>query len=199
MKADKTQFSKLVEDISVVVPSLSEDAISYFTNKLEYKFVKRNSFFIKEGEQQRYIGYINKGFVRSFYINDKGKEINNRFLLPGEFATHYSAFVKQDKSKYYFHCLEDTELLCFSYQHIQLCYSQFPAFERYGRIVAEEVFVKYETHLENLLFNKPYDRYMHFINAYPEIYQKVSLSMLASYLGIDRVSLSRIRKKLSRQ
>ncbi len=133
---------------------LNGEALNYFINGLAAKSLKRNDFFIKAGEGQRFLGYISRGFVRSFYVNDKGKEINNHFLMHGEFAVHYSAFVKNNTSKYFFQCLDNTEFIRMTYQHIQLCYQKFPEFERYGRIIAEDIFIKYEIHLENMLFNK---------------------------------------------
>lgn len=191
--------SKLTNKIIEASPSCAGAAINFFAKGLTIRQYKRKEFIIRSGKIQKSIGYINNGFVRSFYVNEKGKEINNRFLVAGEFITHYSAFITRKPGRYNFQALQPCEVILFSLEHLTECYKRFPAFERYGRLVAEDVFIKYENHLESFLFQTPTERYQSFPRNYPEEYQSISLTMLSSYLGINRVSLSRIRKRMAKK
>lgn len=76
---------------------------------------------------------------------------------------------------------------------------EFPNLDRYGRLIAEEVLKTQQTRIESFLFDNAETRYLDFIKAYPDIFSRVSLSYLASYLGIERQILTRIRQKLARR
>jgi DNA-binding MarR family transcriptional regulator len=71
--------------------------------------------------------------------------------------------------------------------------------ERYGRLVAEEVLKFQQKRIESFLFETAEQRYLNFVKEQPELLSRVSLSHLSSYLGIERQTLTRIRKKLARQ
>ena len=135
--------------------------------------------------------------MRAFYIDNNGNEISVNFIRENRYATHYSAFITRTPSKYYFQCLEPTVLVTISYKHIQEGYQKFPIFERYGRLVAESVLKIQQKRIEGFLFDNAESRYLDFINENPDLFNRVSLSYLASYLGIERQSLTRIRKKLA--
>jgi hypothetical protein len=76
-------------------------------------------------------------------------------------------------------------------------YNEYKNIERYGRLVTEEVLVQQQTRVESFLFEKAEERYLNFIKRSPNLFNRISLTYLASYLGIERQSLSRIRKKLA--
>jgi hypothetical protein len=130
------------------------------------------------------------------FLDNNGNEISVNFIRENRYATHYSAFITRTPSKYYFQCLEPTVLVTISYKHIQEGYEKFPIFERYGRLVAESVLKIQQKRIEGFLFDNAESRYLDFINENPDLFNRVSLSYLASYLGIERQSLTRIRKKL---
>jgi DNA-binding MarR family transcriptional regulator len=87
-------------------------------------------------------------------------------------------------------------LVCINYEHIQSGYSTYSQLERYGRLVAEEVLKAQQKRIESFLFETAEQRYLEFMHTNPNLFNRVSLSHLASYLGIERQTLTRIRKKL---
>lgn len=179
-------------------PKLSDDTWEYLASGLTIQSFKPKSFYIKEGEIQRTIGFVTQGLIRGYYVNDNGQEITIRFVRELGYATHYSSFITQQPSKYYFQCLEQTEIITLSYQHIQNGYRQYSELENYGRLIAEEVLKAQQKRIESFQFYNAEQRYLHFINDNPQLFNRISLTHLASYLGIERPSLSRIRRKLSR-
>ena len=119
------------------------------------------------------------------------------FIRENGYATHYSAFIAQAASKYYFQCIEPTVIVNLSFKHIQQGYDKFPMLERYGRLVAEQVLQIQQKRIEGLLFDNAESRYLDFMKNNPDLFNRVSLSYLSSYLRIERQSLTRIRKKLA--
>lgn len=119
------------------------------------------------------------------------------FIPEGHYATHYSAFLAQTPSRYTFQCMERSCLVSLPFEHIASGYDRFPGLERYGRLVAEGVVKAQQQRIEGFLFENPEERYRRFVADEPELFRRISLSALASYLGIERQSLTRIRKRIS--
>lgn len=137
--------------------------------------------------------------VRGFYVDEKGNEITTLFSKEGEYVTHYSAFITQTPSRYYFQCLEHTNFVTLNYQQIQEGYEKFMELERYGRLIAEEILKTQRNRIESFQFQNAEERYLDFITHRSEVFQRISLTHLATYLGIERPSLSRIRKRLMKE
>ncbi len=70
--------------------------------------------------------------------------------------------------------------------------------ERFGRLIAEAVLKFQQKRIESFLFDTAEARYLEFIKENPGLFNRVSLSHLSSYLGIERQTLTRIRQKLAR-
>jgi CRP-like cAMP-binding protein len=185
-----------LNSVKSLCPKVTEVELAYLESGLTVRELKAKHFFIHANTIQKEIGYIYSGLIRAFYIDQNGNEISVNFFRENRYATHYPAFITQTSSKYYFQCIEPTTIVTVSYKHIQEGYEQFPIFERYGRLVAEEVLKMQQKRIESFLFEKAETRYLEFVQENPDLFNRVSLSHLASFLGIERQSLTRIRKKL---
>ena len=126
----------------------------------------------------------------------EGNKITTGFVKENEYATDYPAFIRQKPTKYYMECLEPSVIIKLSYQDIQEGYKKFKNNEMYGRLIAEHVLTVQTDRVESFLFENAEQRYLNFIDDNPDIINRISLTHLASYLGIERQSLRRIRKKI---
>lgn len=171
--------------------------LDYLEKGLTVSSLKAKHFYLHANTIQKEIGFIFSGLVRTFYIDKNGGQISVNFLKENRFVTHYPAFITQTPSKYYFQCIEPTVIVNLAYEHILNCYDKFPNLDRYGRLVAEEALKMLHIRIEGLLFDNPEKRYLDFIKENPDLINRVSVSYLSSYLGIERQSLTRIRKKLT--
>jgi CRP/FNR family transcriptional regulator len=160
--------------------------------------LKPKHFFIHANAIQQEIGYVYKGLLRAFYVDEKGNEITVNFITENRYATHYSAFISRTPSKYYFQCIEPTILVNLTFDHIQAGYDKYPNIERYGRMVAEVVLKFQQKRIESFLFETAEQRYLDFIHENPDLFNRVSLSHLSSFLGMEHQTLTRIRQKLAR-
>jgi len=181
--------------IKYIHKDIDEKALECFIEGSTERTLPKNELYIDVRRVHQEIGFVSKGLLRGFYIDDKGNEINTRFIKEGNFATHYSAFISQEPSKYYFKTIEPTQLICFNHQHIQNCYRQFPSFEKFGRLMAEAIIKKMENRLESQHFDNAEKRYYDFMQEYPDLHNRLSLEQIASYIRITRPSLSRLRNK----
>lgn len=183
--------------VRFIQPDMDVATLDYFANGCESRRLKRNEIFIDTNHIHNEIGFVAKGLLRGYYIDDKGNEINTRFIKEGNFATHYKAFITQEASKYYFKAVEPCELLVFNYAHIQKCFALYPDFEKFGRLMAEAIIKKMESRLESQHFDSAEKRYNDFLKEYPDLHNRLSLEQISSYIRITRPALSRLRAKKS--
>lgn len=178
-------------------PELTDQELDLFVSNLTFIELKKKDFFLEAGTVQKSIGFISKGLVRSFYVDHDGNEITVGFYAEEDYATHYPAFITQKPSNYFIQCLETTTFVCLSYNDIQRMYQQSHHIEKYGRLVAEEILKRQQERIESFIFQTAEERYLQFMKNHSIIFNRVSLSHLCSFLGIERQSLTRIRQKLA--
>lgn len=183
--------------VKTLCPSATAAELAYLASGLTVSDLKPRHFYLHANTIQKEIGFVFSGLVRAFYIDDKGDQITVNFARENQYVTHYPAFITQTPSKYYFQCLEPTIIVNLGYTHIQECYNTFPTLDRYGRLIAEEALKVLHRRIESFLFENAETRYLDFMERNPDLFNRVSLSYLSSYLGIERQSLTRIRKRLT--
>ena len=184
--------------VRTLCPNVSHTALNYLKSGLRVVELQPKHFFIHANVIQQEIGFVFQGLIRAFYIDIQGNEITVNFVQENRYATHYTAFITRTPGKYYFQCIEPTILVKLSYDHIQTGYDKFPDIERYGRLIAEEVLKFQQKRIENFLFDTAEQRYLDFIKENPDLFNRVSLSHLSSFLGMERQTLTRIRQKLAK-
>ena len=187
----------LLKSIQAFCPDLTDDERALFASKITISEFNRKDIFLQAGKVQKAIGFITKGLVRSSYVDLNGNEITVGFYSEGDYATHYPAFIARQPGKYTIQCLEPTVMACLSFADLQEIYRQAPGFERYGRLVAEEILKRQQARIESFIFHTAEERYLDFIESYPTLFNRISLSHLCSFLGIERQTLTRIRQKLA--
>ncbi len=198
-KDAENAIALFLESVRAVSPDLTNAALSRFGELVTVKEMKKKETFLKAGKVQKAIGFIAQGLVRSFFIDNNGDEITVGFYPEGDYATHYPAFITQKSSSYTIQCLEPTSMVCLTFEDIQQVYKELPAFERYGRLIAEGILNRQQARIESFIFQTAEERYLSFIEQHPTLFNRISLSHLCSYLGIERQSLTRIRQKLAHQ
>lgn len=179
-------------------PDLSKDAAEFTRSFLILQKYEKKAFLFKSGEVQKELCYVCKGLLRKYYINEKGNNITTSFICERGYATDYPSFLRQIPSKFYIECLEPSVMIKMPYKKLQEAYLKYKESEMYGRLMAEKVLTKETDRLESFLFQNAEERYLSFLENNKEMINRISLSHLASYLGMKRQSLSRIRSKLAK-
>lgn len=189
-------YAKYLDSYRKICPFLKEDELAFIRSNLSISVLKKGEYFLKSGKIQRNMGYVFEGLLRSFYIDNEGSKVTISFISAYSYAADYPSFLRQLPSKYYIEALEPCTIVNLPFETMQEAYRRFKNFENYGRLVAEQILLKKQDRIESFLFGSAEDRYLDFIQNNSDIANRVSLSHLSSYLGIQRPSLSRIRKKL---
>ena len=157
-----------------------------------------SSFILREGQVCKRACMIAKGLARSFYIND-GKEITSRFMDEGFIITSWVSYYTQKPGNEFIQAVEDCTLLCISHEDIQQVYKQFPEFNIIGRKQTEYAFYQAELRTQMLRKHTAEERYKFFIDQQPLLLQRVSLKHIATYLGMNEETLSRVRSRFHKK
>ena len=167
-----------ITSVKTICPGLSDAELDQFTSILTIRELEKKEIFLQSGKVQKAIGFITKGLVRSSYIDHDGNEITVGFYSEGDYSTHYPAFIARKPSSYTIQCIEPTTMVCMTYDEIQQIYKLHPVFERYGRLIAEEILKRQQARIESFIFQSAEERYLDFIQQHPTLFNRISLSLL---------------------
>ena len=82
-----------------ISPELTDEELEFVKSNISILKLKKKQILIYENVIQKSIAFIYSGLIRSYFIDDNGKEINNAFFSENEFVTDYLAFIKQQRPK----------------------------------------------------------------------------------------------------
>jgi signal-transduction protein with cAMP-binding, CBS, and nucleotidyltransferase domain len=164
----------------------------------QLKAYRKGEFYNEYKNVCKYLGFVLNGVFRIYKYHDQsGTEKNMIFFTDDQFMTSYKSFFSQLSCDYYTEAMTPSSVLYIHYDHLQQLYKLSPAWERFGRILAEYALNAIMNNTEGFLFKSPEDRYLELIKDHPNIFRSVPLYHIASYLGIEGPSLSRIRKRMA--
>jgi CRP/FNR family transcriptional regulator, anaerobic regulatory protein len=150
---------------------------------------------LQEGKVCDNIFFINSGCVRLFYAVD-GVENTAQFFFSGSWYTDFSSFLTREPTIENVQALDPCEVLLMKQNDLYKLYQEYPVFERVGRVLAENAFLSLSKLNKMLKNEEPQERYLNLLQQRPEIVEKIPQHYIASYLGIQPESLSRIRKRI---
>ena len=177
---------------------LSEMECKTAGDKFKRVTVKKGEILLNAGQYVPYQYYVYSGCLRSYFLNDSGKDHTMQFAVNNWWISDYSAFFNETRSVLYIECLQDAEIYQISKKSLEQLYSEVPVIESYFRVRMEKSFVSFQNRILSDLAMSAKEKYCWFITRYPSIEQKIKNYHVASYLGITTESLSRIRKDLTR-
>ena len=178
------------------IPFITEEDCAFFEPHVTYRKVRARENILAEGSMCKDISFIHKGCFRTFYLLD-GKEINTTFFFENEFLAEYDSFLRNRPSRYFIQSIEDAELITVSRECLSNGYDISKNWERFGRLMAEACYQKVTDRMESFLFMNGDQRYKQLMENEPHILERIPLYHIASYLGLERESLSRLRRKVA--
>lgn len=159
--------------------------------------VSKDTLLEVAGKVPLYHNFIVSGYMRKFYIDDKGEEVTNDLNDGPRFFTSYIHFANQTVSNEYLHCITNCELLRISKQDADRTAATSSTQKDYTIKLFHQVQNEYLERIDDLARLTAEQRYLKFLDKSPNIMKHVPLKYIASYLGIKPESLSRIRREIS--
>lgn len=160
------------------------------------KKLRKRQYLLQQDDVCKNLAFVEKGVLRSYTLDEAGNEHILQFALEGYWISDMYSFLSQEPSTYNIDAVEDAELLLISHKDIELLYGRVPKFERYFRILGQNNILTLHRRLTGSLSFTAEEKYLQLLANFPTIVNRVPQHMIASYLGITRETLSRIRKQL---
>ncbi len=175
--------------------SLSDSEKELFISLLIEKEIVKKEIVLEQGSISRKLYFVEFGSLRAFNVNTEGKESTIMFAVRDWWITDMNSFVNQKPALLSIEALEVSRLIEFDYSTLEELYKRLPKFERFFRIIFQNAYIREQLRvLDNISFTTE-QRYIRFIQKYPQIVQKVTQKQIASYLGVTPEFLSSIKKK----
>ncbi len=187
-----SEFYTYINSIS----SINEEALKELQKCFKPLLLRKNDFFVQEGENAQQIGFLNKGIIRAFFLNQEGKEYNKQFFVTPSIIGAYSSLLTKLPNKIAQQALTDCEILVANFNDIEKLYDKFHDVERLGRKIAEFYFLEKEQKEIEMALLDADKRYLLMRERFPTIELIIPQYHIASYLSISPTQLSRIRRKL---
>lgn len=174
--------------------NISETEWQEFSGKTKERNFKRNELLSSPGTVPNEIFFIEKGIVRVIITDKSGTEHTVHFALENQFIADYTSFLLQQPSLYSIQALEETAVVVLPREAIDWGYEHLQDGQKLGRLIAEFYFIYQDNRVRNIYARTPKERYDSITQVFPNIHNRVPQHMIASYLGITPVHLSRLKK-----
>ena len=185
----------LLDYISKYV-TLTNTEEQFLTSRLLSRKYIKGQYILQQGDISKTECFIISGCTKMFYLDDKGQEHIIMFSVEDWWTSDLGSFISQTPSDFNVQCLENTEIIQFSYDNIEELFSEIPKLERFFRKIIEKAFVASQKRIIRNFSLTAKERYLIFKENYPKIEQRIPQYMIASYLGITKEFLSKIKSQL---
>lgn len=189
-------FEFLHQKVSETI-SITDEEFEYAKTLFIPKKLRKKRFLLEDGDPCIYTTFVEKGLLRSFTVDEKGNEHILQFGMHGWWVADLYSFLTGEPSEYNIEALEDSELLLITKSSWDLLLKEVPPFERYFRILIQNNLIATQRRLMGTMTTTAEDRYNKLMQDFPDISQKVPQHMIASYIGVTRETLSRLRSQLA--
>nr|WP_294948417.1 Crp/Fnr family transcriptional regulator [uncultured Mucilaginibacter sp.] len=177
--------------------SLSEKETEEFCNLFQQKSIRRKDFLLRAGEVCRFEGFVTKGLFRVYHIDQNGFDQILYFAVENWWITDIDSFTNGTPSQLSIEALEDSEVLLITKKDKEFAYTNLPEIEKLFRVMTQKTHVALQRRMIDNLSKTADQRYLDFIEKYPQLFQRLSNLQIAAYLGISHEFLSKIRRKIS--
>ncbi|RYF94577.1 MAG: Crp/Fnr family transcriptional regulator [Chitinophagaceae bacterium] len=173
---------------------LSDEEKELFMTKCSVRSVKRGELLLKEGEHGKYKIFVAAGLLSLYCINEDGRIHIMRFAPENTWMIDHESYTNETPSKFNIEALENCEVVLFVKQDIVEIMQKIPAFAKLSeKLISASMDASQQRILMNIS-STPEEKYNDFIARFPEVFERIPLHMVASYLGISRETLSRVRR-----
>ncbi|MFD2552268.1 Crp/Fnr family transcriptional regulator [Bizionia sediminis] len=160
------------------------------------KYLK-GQFIVQQGDICQYSSFIIKGCSKMYFVDALGQEHIIILAVEGWWVSDIASFINQKPADFNIQCLEDTELVQFHYNTIENLYDAIPKLDKFFRKILERGLAASQQRIVRNFSMTAKERYLYFKNTYPEIETRIPQYLVASYLGITKEFLSKIKRQLA--
>ena len=186
----------LIDYFSKFMP-LEEQEVEFLERVFKLRKVRRRQFILQEGDVCRFNSFVVEGCFKMYMVDDDGKEHNLQFASENWWIGDLGSFHSETPSQLNIEALENSVILQIRKEDQIRLFVDFPKFNQIFRVLTENALVSLQRRVLQNISSTAEERYLDFIERYPDFFNRISNVQIASYLGITPEFLSTIRKRLA--
>ena len=159
------------------------------------KKLRKKQYLLRAGEVSKHTAFILKGAMRQYCIDDKGNEKIVQLFIEDYWADDRESLISLEPSKYNIQAWEDTEMLVITPKDIFELAEKIPALGQMIRVMDDRHAIALHKRINSMICGTAEVRYMEFTSKHPHFVQRFPQHHIASYLGITKETLSRVKKQ----
>ncbi len=188
----------LLNYINKFIP-LTPQEESILISKIVSRHYLKDQYLVQQGDICKTVNFILSGSTKTFYVDKEGQEHILAFSIEDWWTSDLGSFITQAPADFNVQCLERTEIIQFTYDNLETLYVEIPKLERIFRQIIEKAFVASQKRIIRNFSLTAKERFKIFRATYPKIEQRVPQYMIASYLGVTKEFLSKIKKQIAQE
>lgn len=182
---------RLKEHIEKIVPLMDEEFLvlsSYFS----FEKYQKNDLLIKQGKSVKHCYFVVNGLLKLFYDDKDGKQHIISFAMEDWWESDFAAYFTNTKANMSLQCLEDTSVFSLSLVSYQKLCADIPKVEHFFLQKSISGQIAAQNRILSFLTSNAKERYEQLLKQFPLLFQRVPKTLIASYLGVSRETLSRL-------
>ncbi|MFA6057692.1 MAG: Crp/Fnr family transcriptional regulator [Taibaiella sp.] len=180
---------------SYISTPLSKSEFELIRSVFTLKNIKKRQYHLQQGDVCTHFAFVVKGAMRQYIVNDKGQEHIVHLAIENWWVGDRESWVNLAPSAYCIDAWEDSELLLISREETLKLAHQCPPFNEMIRVMDDRNNIATQKRITNSISLPAEKRYTDFVSNHPEFLDRFPQHMIASYLGIAKETLSRVRKQ----
>lgn len=174
------------------ITKFSEEELKLIEPFFKLSKLDKNEILLEEGQICNTFFWVESGVLRTYY-NNNGLDVNLNFTFENQFTINFESYTSHEPSKTIIQAMEKSDVWIVNARGFVKEYGSSTTFTTFIRRLAISLLLATEEHHNMMRMNTPAERYQFIVERKPEFIQRLSLTHLASYIGITRETLSRIR------
>jgi CRP-like cAMP-binding protein len=185
----------LIEHFKNYIP-LNDGEQKLFEGRVTLRNIKRRQMILQEGFVCKHYSFVVKGCFRMYGADAKGAEHNIQFAAENDWIADIGSFHSEKPSKLFIEAIEPSVILQIEKQDLYFLYLSIPKLDRIFKVIVENKFVELQNHVLQNISSTAQERYLSFLQQYPQLALRLPNTQIASYLGITPEFLSKVRSEL---
>ena len=178
---------------------MTADELKMIEGVTVHKKIRKRQYLLQEGEISHHQHFVARGCLRLYWLGEDGQERIMRFAVENWWINDYQSFQSGEPSKFNIDALEDSDLLMIEKKNFEGLLKTIPKFKELIDKLGNKNFESNQNRILSNISDTAEKKYENFIRSYPTIYERVPLHMVASFLGLSRETLSRVRQQNARK
>ncbi len=178
--------------------TLDKKEVSFIQEVFTARKIKRRQLILQQGDVCKLNTFVVEGCLKMYYVDENAKEHNLQFAIEDWWIGDIGSFHGGKPSKLYIEAIEPSTILQIKKEDQNRMFVEFPKFNRIFRVITENALVSTQHRTIQNISSTAEERYIDFMQRYPDFFNRISNVQIASYLGVTPEFLSTIRKRIAK-